>query len=697
MKRRVVISFSLVACLAAYTHQAVVYAQSNATNPSPEKITVTLDGQPVGTPTTQYAYRPAVSGDGRYVAFQSRATNLVAGATNGMMGIYVRDQLAGITSEVSVSSNGDQPNSDSSGASISKDGRYVAFTSTASNLVAGDTNSASDVFIHDRFLHTTRRVSTSSLGAQSTAGCSLAQLSANADFVLMLCSDGNLVANDTNTWPDLFLKNLNSGEVRLVSLHSGDGRTYRSHFAGGSVSEDGRYVVYDEIREVEIYLYDTVTQVTTRISKPYDGSMSQTASFHAKISGNGKFIIYTSLNDNIIPSDTNTYADVFVYDRDLDRTSRVSVNDDGSQRPLPAMYTSINESGRYVAFAAYDDLSGLGQMYVRDLEKGRTALLTGTQTPNTNPDTILPQISADGQYVAYTHIPDIYRVQNTIYEPDLCSTPTVKLTATELASALQDACGDYKSACTSRSFDCVTATLQMLSAEQQIAADLYSETLQACLLSPPSYDAGYSAGFNQGVASVDTSAIRQEGFDAGVASIDQTALRKAGYDEGFAAGAASIDQAALRKASFAAGYASGQVDATAALQPQITDLQSSITTLQNKLSSAQHDNSTLQGQASALQAENSTLKANVAAQQEQVIALQQQVSSLQAQLSTSYDNGYSDGIAVGESATCDPKGNKKITVCKYPSGNPKKRVTVAVALSAVASVLKEGGYIGQCK
>ncbi|MEN4030122.1 MAG: hypothetical protein PQ975_05955, partial [Methanobacterium sp.] len=125
---------------------------------TPRSVLVAING----SESNGYSYEPSISIDGRYIAFSSYASNLVAGDINGHKDVFVRDRLLNTTTLVSVSSTGEQGNGDSSQPSISADGRYVAFTSYATNLVTGDTNGVSDVFVRDLLLNITERVSVSS-------------------------------------------------------------------------------------------------------------------------------------------------------------------------------------------------------------------------------------------------------------------------------------------------------------------------------------------------------------------------------------------------------------------------------------------------------------------------------------------------------------------------------------------------------
>jgi hypothetical protein len=150
---------------------------------------------------------PSISADGRYVAFDSEATNLVSGDTNGTGDIFVYDTVANTTRRVSVASDGTQGNSNSSSSSISADGRYVTFYSNASNLVSGDINNAPDIFVYDTVTNTTRRVSVDSNGTQGNAYSYFPSISADGSYVAFYSNANNLVSGDTNGYGDIFVSN----------------------------------------------------------------------------------------------------------------------------------------------------------------------------------------------------------------------------------------------------------------------------------------------------------------------------------------------------------------------------------------------------------------------------------------------------------------------------------------------------------
>lgn len=188
--------------------------------------------------------RPAVTATGRYVAFESDASNLVAGDTNGRKDVFVRDTIAKKTTRVSVGAGGSQGNGQSQDPSISDDGRYVAFSSGASNLVAGDSNGAFDVFVHDRVAHVTTRVSVSSGGVQGNGASYFARIAPGGRFVAFVSEATNLAAgSDTNNDTDVFVRSLAAGTTERVSS-TPLGNAANSGSAGPSISANGSRVAF---------------------------------------------------------------------------------------------------------------------------------------------------------------------------------------------------------------------------------------------------------------------------------------------------------------------------------------------------------------------------------------------------------------------------------------------------------------------
>ncbi len=184
---------------------------------------------------------PAISAEGRYVAFRSEASNLVADDTNGTADVFVADRVSGETERVSISSSSAEANAESSQPAISADGRYVAFRSAASNLVFGDSNAAADVFVRDRLTGETTRVSVSSSGGQANGQSSAPSISADGSFVAFASEASDVVSGDGNGLADVFVRDRLTGQTTRVSVSSSGGQA-NGQSSEPAISADGRYV-----------------------------------------------------------------------------------------------------------------------------------------------------------------------------------------------------------------------------------------------------------------------------------------------------------------------------------------------------------------------------------------------------------------------------------------------------------------------
>src|SRR4028118_979753 len=186
---------------------------------------------------------PSISTDGRFVAFASDASNIVPGDTNNRSDIFVRDTLTNTTTRVSLDSAGNQGNRDSSFPSISADGRFVAFASDASNIVPGDTNNRSDIFVRDRLTNTTTRVSVDSAGNQGNRDSNYPSISADGRFVAFESDASNIVPGDTNNSHDIFVRDTLTNTTTRVSVDSADNQG-NGYSNTPSISADGRFVAF---------------------------------------------------------------------------------------------------------------------------------------------------------------------------------------------------------------------------------------------------------------------------------------------------------------------------------------------------------------------------------------------------------------------------------------------------------------------
>src|SRR5216117_509323 len=261
-----------------------------------ERVSVASGGTTEGNDTSLGS---ALSADGRFVAFDSAATDLVAGDTNGVSDVFVHDRQTGTTERVSVASDGAQGNGRSGlvtfafPPALSADGRFVAFVSFATNLVAGDTNGATDVFVHDRQTGTTERVSVASDGTESNAASLGSALSADGRFVAFQSDATNLVAGDTNGATDVFVHDRQTGMTERVSVASG-GTEGNGFSAGLALSADGRFVAFhstatnlvagDTNGATDVFVHDRQTGTTERVSVDSDGTQGNGPSAGAALS-----------------------------------------------------------------------------------------------------------------------------------------------------------------------------------------------------------------------------------------------------------------------------------------------------------------------------------------------------------------------------------------------------------------------------
>jgi len=410
--RRVAVPFVVV-----LTAMAAVLPGAWAATTTTTRVSVTSGGaQAQGD-----SYDPAISASGRFVAFASTATNLAANDLNVSSDIFVRDRREGRTRRVSVSTRGAESNGDSAWPSISKTGRFVAFESGATNLVGGDTNGVTDIFVRDRETGVTRRVSRSTSGREANGGSSFASISADGRFVAFSSEASNLVPGDDNGVRDVFVRNLETGATRRVSVSSAgtpsNGASYST-----AISADGRFVAFDSAGSnligtdqnaySDIFVRDRERGTTRRVSVGYDGVEGNGDSGSVSISADGRFVAYASDASNLVGGeDTNGFQDVFVRDRTIGITSRVSTSSAGIvQGNAGSNAPSISANGRFVAFASLasslvggEDTNGYRDVFMRDRRTGTTVRISmdATTTTQGNGDSYRSAISADGRFVAF--------------------------------------------------------------------------------------------------------------------------------------------------------------------------------------------------------------------------------------------------------------------------------------------------------
>lgn len=397
-------------------------------------ITARIATSSPGVSGTQTGRDGSVSADGRYVVFQSDASNLVVGDTNGEADVFLHDRLTGSTLRFNLSPSGEQtPVFRSSGfPRISADGSAVAYWSTASNLVANDNNDRGDVFVYDVQRASTVIVSISTTGQQGDddSGSGMARgISTSADGRLVAFGSRatNLVPNDTNGDPDVFVHDRDpdqngvfdegNGVTIRVSVDS-QGNQAVSWSDLPDVSADGRFVAFrsadsalvpgDLNNRYDIFVHDLTTGATELVSVDSAGVQANEHCGGPAISGDGNFVAFDTLADNLVPGDTNQKWDIFVRDRQAGTTIRASVDSNGMQASDNCEFADISSDGRFVSFDSYADNLVLGDtnavadVFLRDTVAGVTLRVSvGSAGEQADRSCTIAAMSADAGLIVF--------------------------------------------------------------------------------------------------------------------------------------------------------------------------------------------------------------------------------------------------------------------------------------------------------
>ncbi len=358
----------------------------------------------------------AISWDGRYVAFESRATNLVANDTNGDFDIFVHDGQTGTTDRVSISTGGVEGNGDSLDPQISSNGRYVVFDSAASNLVSGDGNGAYDVFLRDLKGGTTERVSLDSTGKEGNDASRHPAVSMGGRYVAFVSSATNLVTGDTNGLADVFVRDRQAGTTERVSVDS-SGKQTDGASTTCAISSDGRFVAFasagtnlvsgDTNGTFDVFVRDRTSATTELVSVSSSWVQGDAASLDPSLSADGRFVAFDSAATNLVSGDTNGYYDVFVRDRAVGATARASVDSSGGQGDDASKYPAICGDGHVVVFSSLatnlvpNDSNARYDVFTRDVSGTTERVSVDTNGAQGNDVSVLPAISSDGRFVAF--------------------------------------------------------------------------------------------------------------------------------------------------------------------------------------------------------------------------------------------------------------------------------------------------------
>ena len=314
-----------------------------------------------------------ISDNSRYVAFAS-SYPLLAEDTNGRIDVFVRDRQTNTTTLVSVSSSGEQGDQDSYNPALSDDGNLVAFVSAAPNLVPNDNNDMVDAFVHNRTTGVTARVSLKANGAEAEAETTGIDIDATGRYVALSSSAALTPDDNDNSIPDIYVRDLQTGAVVWIS-HSYDGSDseYYSYSISPVISSDGRYVAFeswadnlvpnDNNHSPDVFLYDRQTDQLTLVSIGPDGGAANGSSEQPSISNDGRYVAFNSYADNLVANDTVWSRDVFVYDRVAGTIGRASVTATGQEADQHSGGAAISGDGSKVAFQSWASNLVAGDTY----------------------------------------------------------------------------------------------------------------------------------------------------------------------------------------------------------------------------------------------------------------------------------------------------------------------------------------------
>ena len=359
-----------------------------------------------------------LSADGRFLGFATPDNGLVSADGNNRDDVFVYDRATNVTELVSTPAPGVPPKADSFLPALSGDGRVVVFSSNAANIVPGDTNNATDVFLLDRVSRTVERINVRADGTQSEGDppslffplLPLANLSPDGRFVTFHTFARDLAKGSSGT--SLFLRDRQTGTTELVAAPV--------EFSGRQdISADGRFVTFPTFgpmqQFVQVFVRDRSTGQVELISADPGGAEGDGGASHAVISADGRFVAFKSGAANLVPSDTNGVADIFVRDRATQTIERVSISTAGAEGNNISGLPALSADGRFVAFTSLasnlvaGDTNGCSDVFLRD-RLARTTELVSLSADGTGGNDCsggrsdpgpLPAISADGRFVAF--------------------------------------------------------------------------------------------------------------------------------------------------------------------------------------------------------------------------------------------------------------------------------------------------------
>jgi len=307
---------------------------------------------------------PSISGDGRFIAFQSYADNLIANDRNFDEDVFVHDRQSGKTECISVGMFGRTGNGRSWSPVISANGHYVCFISRANDLVSADGNWNADVFVYDRWLGSMERISVDSNGFEANSFSESAAMSANGRIIAFCSHASNLVAEDSNSSKDIFVHDRLYGDTKRISL-SETGNQANDQSVEPSISADGKWISFtsyagnlhssDTNSVSDIYLYDVENNLIEFASRGTGGIISNHPSQQSTLSGDGRFMTFQTGAKNWDSKDKNHKDDIYLYDRRFATQERVSLGEGDVEANWNCMRPSMNANASKVVYATRAD------------------------------------------------------------------------------------------------------------------------------------------------------------------------------------------------------------------------------------------------------------------------------------------------------------------------------------------------------
>lgn len=370
---------------------------------------------------------PTLNSDGRYVLFWTDDSKLIPNDFNSTGDIYLRDRQINETVRVSIGNGNVEANNLTFAENdISDNGTLIVYASNATNLIGGDTNGFTDIFVFDRGLGAVARASITFNEVQTNGPSFKPVISGDGRFVAFRSQATNIVANRGTTQPDIFLfdrAGTPGARMAQINVHS-NGNPANQEDSNGriAINSNGNFIAFDSIAtnlvnndtngKRDIFLRDRTTNKTTRLSVGLNGAQANGISSHPAISATGRYIAFRSEANNLVAGDTNNFADIFVYDREEDTITRVNVSREGDQANSNAEMPSITSNGRFVSFQSTaknmvsGDLNNTADIFVHDTNTGVTTIasIAGNGAQANSFTAPIHSISGDGGFIAFESV-----------------------------------------------------------------------------------------------------------------------------------------------------------------------------------------------------------------------------------------------------------------------------------------------------